>query len=151
MNTKLKFAGVALAVALIAGCAGNGGAQGGSTGSGAPQFSGFLADYSKLKPVAGIDGTLRYIDTSANLRPYNKVMIDPVQVFTNPSIRSANGWIGLFCPVRPSPLSSPVKLYDPLRPLAEMYQNWFWRNCAPNRTLCRPFTQVVTLLNPAGW
>lgn len=81
MNNKLKFAGIALTVALMAGCAGNSAFQ----SSSAPQFSGFLADYSKLKPVAGIDGTLRYIDTSANLRPYNKVMIDPVQIFTNPN------------------------------------------------------------------
>lgn len=85
MNPKLKLAGIALTVALMAGCAGNGASQGSSTGGSAPKFSGFLTDYSKLKPVEGIDGTLRYIDTSANLRPYTKVMIDPVQIFTNPN------------------------------------------------------------------
>jgi hypothetical protein len=85
MQTRLKFAGIALTVALLAGCAAGGGTQGGSAGVGAPQFSGFLADYSKLKPVDGVDGTLRYIDTSMNLRPYTKVMIDPVQIFTNPN------------------------------------------------------------------
>ncbi|MFA7292860.1 MAG: DUF3313 domain-containing protein [Rhodocyclaceae bacterium] len=85
MQTRLKFAGIALTVALLAGCAAGGGTQGGSAGAVAPQFSGFLADYSKLKPVDGVDGTLRYIDTSLNLRPYTKVMIDPVQIFTNPN------------------------------------------------------------------
>lgn len=84
MDTKLTLAGIAVTVALMAGCAGSGSSQGGTDAS-AQKFSGFLTDYSKLKPVEGIDGTLRYIDTSANLRPYTKVMIDPVQIFTNPN------------------------------------------------------------------
>jgi hypothetical protein len=78
MNAKLKFAGIALTVALMAG----GSAIGAGNGT---QNSGFLADYSKLKPVDGVDGTLRYIDTSLNLKPYTKVIIDPVQIFTNPN------------------------------------------------------------------
>ena len=83
MNRKLKLASVALAVVLMAGCAGGGTSPAASTGGSvsAADFSGFLSDYSKLKPVDGIDGSLRYIDTSMNLRPYKKVMIDPVQVF----------------------------------------------------------------------
>ena len=83
MNRKLKFASVAVAAALMAGCAGSGTSPASSTGGNvsAADFSGFLADYSKLKPVDGIDGTLRYVDTSMNLRPYKKVIIDPVLVF----------------------------------------------------------------------
>lgn len=81
---KMKLAGVAVAVALMAGWIGSATAQT-NTGASAAKNVGFLSDYSKLKPVDGIDGTLRFIDTSADLRPYSKVMIDPVQIFTNPS------------------------------------------------------------------
>jgi hypothetical protein len=84
MNMKLKLAGIALTSALMAGWAGTAVSQT-NTEASAQKNAGFLTDYSKLKPVDGIDGTLRYIDTSANLRPYNKVMIDPVQIFTNPN------------------------------------------------------------------
>lgn len=81
---KLKLTGIAMFIALMAGCAGTG-TSSSSTQAASSNFSGFLSDYSKLKPVEGIDGTLRYIDTSANLRPYTKVMIDPVQVFLTPN------------------------------------------------------------------
>lgn len=76
---KMKLAGIAFALALMAG----GNAIGADNGT--QNFSGFLADYSKLKPVDGVDGTLRYIDTSINLRPFTKVMIDPVQIFMTPN------------------------------------------------------------------
>lgn len=81
---KLKLAGIAIAAALMTGWTGIAVSQT-SAEAGAQRNAGFLTDYSKLKPVDGIDGTLRYIDTSADLRPYNKVMIDPVQIFTNPN------------------------------------------------------------------
>jgi hypothetical protein len=83
MNRKLKFASVAVAVALMAACAGNETKPAASVGGSvsAADFSGVLADYSKLKPVDGVDGSLRYVDTSMNLRPYKKVIIDPVLVF----------------------------------------------------------------------
>jgi hypothetical protein len=81
---KLKLAGIAVTVALMAGWAGTAFSQT-STAASAPKNAGFLTDYSKLKPVEGIDGTLRYIDTSVDLRPYSKVTIDPVQIFTNPN------------------------------------------------------------------
>ena len=45
--------------------------------------AGFLSDYSKLKPVDGMSGTYRYIDSITNLRPYHKVAIDPVQVIVD--------------------------------------------------------------------
>lgn len=87
---KLKLVGIAAAVVLLAGCAGGGSSQGNYLGSDAAsttnwKFSGFLSDYSKLKPVEGVEGTLRYIDTSANLRPYTKILIDPVQIFLTPN------------------------------------------------------------------
>lgn len=82
MNTKLIVATVAAVIAL-AGCAGGGTMVDGSSVS-VPN-TGFLSDYSKLRPVDGLDGTYRYLDTAANLRPFTKVMVDPVQVFFSPN------------------------------------------------------------------
>ena len=70
---------VATAIAL-AGCAG-----GGSQGASPAYHSGFLSDYSKLRPVEGVSGTYRYIDSSANFRSYTKLMIDPVQIVMTPN------------------------------------------------------------------
>jgi hypothetical protein len=48
------------------------------------RHSGFLSDYSKLRPVEGKEGVMRHIDGSANLRAYNKLYIDPVQIVVTP-------------------------------------------------------------------
>jgi len=81
----------ALAVAALAGCAADGASQTGSTTSSAPLVpSGFLSDYAKLKPVDGVEGTYRYIDTGIRLRPYEKVMIDPVRLMLAPGADAAN-------------------------------------------------------------
>lgn len=64
----------------LAGCAGTAD----STKADQPVIrSGFLSDYSKLRPVEGREGTQRYINRSANLRQYSKLYIDPVQIFVN--------------------------------------------------------------------
>ncbi len=83
MNKKYVMTTLAAAVIALAGCAGGGVSQG--DGSSAVPNSGFLSDYSKLRPVDGVDGTYRYIDTSSNARAYTKVMVDPVQVFLSPN------------------------------------------------------------------
>ncbi|HNJ77261.1 MAG: DUF3313 domain-containing protein [Rhodocyclaceae bacterium] len=83
MNKKYVVSALAAAVIALAGCAGGGVSQG--DGAAVVPSSGFLSDYSKLRPVDGVDGTYRYIDTTANLRAYTKVMIDPVQVFLTPN------------------------------------------------------------------
>lgn len=69
----------AAATLLIAGLAGN------VAAATPPQNAGFLADYSKLQPVEGKEGVLRYLDKSVDLRPYTKLMIEPVQVFLAPN------------------------------------------------------------------
>lgn len=46
--------------------------------------AGFLSDYSRLRAVDGLSGTYRFIDESADLRRYNKIAIDPVQVIVAP-------------------------------------------------------------------
>lgn len=79
MSRKMIAATLVATAIALAGCAG-GGSQGG------PQVnnSGFLSDYSKLRPVDGVDGTYRYIDNSTNFRSYTKLMIDPVQIVLTP-------------------------------------------------------------------
>lgn len=77
MTKMFAISAVSAAVIALAGCAG-GSMQGGS--SAGFQKSGFLADYSRLQAVEGLEGTYRYVDRSANLRPYSKVLIEPVQV-----------------------------------------------------------------------
>jgi len=51
--------------------------------SGAPG-SGFLGDYSQLKPASDRDGVLLFVDRTADYRPYTKVMFDPVQMVVIP-------------------------------------------------------------------
>lgn len=53
--------------------------------------SGFLPDYTKLKPVEGREGVLRFVDPSIDLRPYGKIYIDPVQVV----VSTENGYKGV--------------------------------------------------------
>lgn len=80
MNKKYLISTLAAASFVLAGCAGGGMSQGNGSAAAVPN-SGFLSDYSKLRPVDGLDGSYRWMDTTANLRPYTKVMIDPVQIF----------------------------------------------------------------------
>ncbi|MFB0935565.1 MAG: DUF3313 domain-containing protein [Propionivibrio sp.] len=78
MKKMLMVLGVASTV-LLAGCATTTG--GTDSGTAAQVNSGFLSDYSKLRPVEGKEGIQRYLDRSTDLKPYAKIFIDPVQVF----------------------------------------------------------------------
>ena len=71
---------VLVASFYLAGCAGT---TGGPNSAQPVTHSGFLSDYSKLRPVEGREGTQRYINRAANLRQYSKLYIDPVQIFVN--------------------------------------------------------------------
>lgn len=85
MKKMLMAMGLAGTV-FLAGCAGTTGGTsdtGGTAPAAAAAHSGFLADYSKLGPVEGKEGVLRYLDRSADLRPYTKLYLDPVQVFVS--------------------------------------------------------------------
>jgi hypothetical protein len=65
--------------------ASGGGQEGGSGTAGATvQGSGFLGNYSQLKPAPDREGALVYLDRSQDLRGYNAVMFDPVQVIVTP-------------------------------------------------------------------
>jgi hypothetical protein len=70
------------------GSAQGGTAAQGSTAAGAgtvANHSGFLGDYSQLKPAPDREGVELYIDRSVDYRPYTKLMIDEVQVLYTPS------------------------------------------------------------------
>jgi hypothetical protein len=45
------------------------------------QNVGFLSDYSKLQAVPDRAGLLRHVDRSVDVRSYNKLFIEPVQIF----------------------------------------------------------------------
>jgi hypothetical protein len=71
------------------GATGSGGdqsqAQQGGSGTGATvQGSGFMGNYSQLKPAPDREGALLYLDRSQDLRAYHSVMFDPVQVIVTP-------------------------------------------------------------------
>jgi hypothetical protein len=69
------------------GTSGTAGATGGGT---AAQGSGFLGDYSQLKPAPDREGVMLYMDRSRNLSQYTKVMFDPVVVYATPGPDAAD-------------------------------------------------------------
>ena len=79
----MKLTTIILALTLLGGCATSVGTT--SWPTSAP-YSGFLADYSKLRAVPGRPGTLIEVDPSVDLRPYTKIIIDPVQVFLSENL-----------------------------------------------------------------
>jgi hypothetical protein len=70
---KATLGTVLIAAFLLAGCA-----------STPPSQTGFLGDYSQLQPASDREGVMLYVDRSADLRPYTKLMFDPVQVLATP-------------------------------------------------------------------
>jgi hypothetical protein len=60
-------------MALLVACAGNGTPD--------AEQSGFLYDYSQLKPGRGDQAQLVFIDPEADFSPYESVLIDPVVVW----------------------------------------------------------------------
>ncbi len=78
MKNTLMILGIA--AALLAGCAGTTGGPGSPTQAEFPSNSGFLTDYSRLRPVDGKEGVQRYVDRTVDWRPYSKLYIEPVQI-----------------------------------------------------------------------
>lgn len=72
----MKYFVILLAAGMVAGCATN-----------TPRSeSGFFADYSKLGPNPKKEGSRIYMNPGIDLRVYDRLMIDPVEVrFTNNS------------------------------------------------------------------
>jgi hypothetical protein len=71
-----KWMGVSilLAAGLLSGCQSTYQARNVET-------SGFLGDYSQLKPGQGDEALLVYLNPQANLGKYDKIMLDPVQIY----------------------------------------------------------------------
>lgn len=63
-----------LALALAGGCSST--FQAKSVG-----MSGFLGDYSQLKPGTGEDALLVYVNPAADFKRYDKILIDPIKVY----------------------------------------------------------------------
>ena len=76
-RTSARLAGLA----ALAACAGTAGVE----------PSGFLDDYSQLKPGRGDQAQLVYIDPGADFSPYEKVLIDPVVVWERSAGSDASG------------------------------------------------------------
>lgn len=71
---KLSSGAIIITLALFSGCA----------SAPTQTETGFLGDYSQLQPAPDREGVMLYIDKSVDLRPYTKLMIDPVQVLVTP-------------------------------------------------------------------
>ncbi len=79
MHISIRFAGASLLTALTLiplGC--------GSTRSANVHPSGFLADYSGMKPASGGEETLVYVSREGALGDYDRFMIDPVLIYFHP-------------------------------------------------------------------
>ncbi len=68
----------ALSAALLVGGCATPGATGGS--SAAPAYADFLSHPDRLKPVAGDDGAMLWIDPGIDLAKYDKFLIERIQV-----------------------------------------------------------------------
>ena len=53
--------------------------------TGPKQYSGFLGDYSQLKPESGKEGVLVYINKGVDYSAYTKVFIAPAEIWPSPS------------------------------------------------------------------
>ena len=60
-------------------------------GTASVEPSGFLDDYSQLKPGRGDQAQLVFIDPEADFSPYQKVLIDPVVVWERTAGSDASG------------------------------------------------------------
>jgi len=78
-HAKFMFAAALVALALAAGSAAAEDKGGAKT-----QNSGFLSDYSKLAPAPDNPNSRRWIDKDFDFKPYDKILLDPVEVWVSP-------------------------------------------------------------------
>lgn len=76
LRNCVSFITAILVLALVGGCAGD-----------PTKNSGFLSDYSQLKPDPKFDNMLRWQDPNANLAKYDKFIVDPVLVHFAPNAK----------------------------------------------------------------
>jgi hypothetical protein len=80
MQARMKIAAAIIGVSLYAGSAIPQSAAP-ATGDTVPNPSGFLEDYSKLKPTPGREGRYSWTVPNAELAPYNKFLLPPMEVW----------------------------------------------------------------------
>lgn len=73
-NWACGVMGLALAAGLLSGCTSTYQAR-------KAEPSGFLGDYSQLRPGQGDEALLVYVNSRANFQAYNKIMLDPVRIY----------------------------------------------------------------------
>ncbi|OIJ42236.1 DUF3313 domain-containing protein [Massilia timonae] len=81
---KTSIGTVLVAIAL-AGCQSSQTTEPGEVGTAQAQRSGFLGDYSQLKPAPDRDGVELYVDRSVDYTRYTKLLLDPIQVLAAPA------------------------------------------------------------------
>lgn len=115
MRQDASDCAIAVLFVLIAGISlvPSAGAQTGAKDSGIPNASGFLQDYTRLKPVPQKEGRYAWAAPDAELRQYTKFMLPPMEI-----------WIDRDAPYRG--LSA-----DVVQRLASIYQTSFARVLAP--------------------
>ena len=69
-----------VAITLLSGCAQTKQARNVDT----KELTGFLGDYSSLREGADDQALLRYVKPGVDFRRYNKVIVEPVTIWTNP-------------------------------------------------------------------
>lgn len=81
----MRTIGWMAAVGVIVLCAGCAGQPGGSSalGESVPGASGFLQDYTKLRPVAGREGRYAWALPDAELRPYTRFLLPPMEIWVD--------------------------------------------------------------------
>jgi hypothetical protein len=52
--------------------------------------SGFMSDYSQLKPGTDGEALLVYVNPAANFKKYKKIMLDPIRIYAGPDSSIAN-------------------------------------------------------------
>jgi hypothetical protein len=74
---------LAVLLVVVAGCAATQQSQ-------SVEPSGFLADYSQLREGRGEQALLVYIDSQANFASYDRVIVDPITIWTRPGAEIAD-------------------------------------------------------------
>jgi hypothetical protein len=74
---------LAVLLVVVAGCAATRKSQ-------SVEPSGFLADYSQLREGRGEQALLIYINSQANFANYDRVIVDPISIWTRPDVAIAD-------------------------------------------------------------
>jgi hypothetical protein len=74
------FAAVSAVCLVLSACSSTSSKPGGPGMSDNAQYSGFLADYSKLQPVTGSSSAKSWRDPAANFASYDKILLERIRV-----------------------------------------------------------------------